>query len=484
MKIIYSVNFILLIGLLGCSTSSHKVALPNENRASRFLASVDENLKSSGKLEKKIDELIHGVFHGYLMGQVFLYDFDNELNQNPEKVLQTKAYHSLLAVRQYVDHFEHEMNDLYVQLVMVTALPQYDQDQKEYAQKALDKMGSFFSGVISDEETLPENLRPLVLSNLREKQTELSEILTALKNDSSISKTDDIKKVFHLNSVYLRATRFQYHKVLKKYKVDKDVLMASIAHEKKKKSYKQLEKEIQALSEKMKEFTSQLDRGTSSDSIYPSAGANGNISGSNFPNNTWSLTYDDGPGTPTSEILKNLKERNMKATFFMLAQQVEKYPTIAASIKKDGHDLASHSYTHAQLTKVEPPQLEREIGTAKKVIEEKLMTKIQLFRLPYGAGTRVSSVRAKIAEHQMIHVFWTVDTLDWQDKNPDSIFERTVKQMKASDKNSGIILFHDIHQRTVSASTRVMEYLNQNNLTACTVQGVVNQINKNLASCK
>ncbi|MBA2406091.1 MAG: polysaccharide deacetylase family protein, partial [Bdellovibrionales bacterium] len=97
------------------------------------------------------------------------------------------------------------------------------------------------------------------------------------------------------------------------------------------------------MSKEIKKLNRAVNKGrsTSSDTIYPNAGAAGNITGRGFPANTWSLTYDDGPGgktTPT--ILKNLKDRNMKATFFMLAKQVEGLPTTAKAIADAGMDLA------------------------------------------------------------------------------------------------------------------------------------------------
>ncbi|MBA2403595.1 MAG: polysaccharide deacetylase family protein, partial [Bdellovibrionales bacterium] len=149
-----------------------------------------------------------------------------------------------------------------------------------------------------------------------------------------------------------------------------------------------------------------------------------------------------------------------------------------------GHDLASHSYDHAQLTKVGPAALEKQIGGSKKIIEAKLGKPVKLFRLPYGAGVSVASVRAKIAEHGMVHVFWNVDTLDWQDKNPTSIFNRTVKQMNASAKNNGVVLFHDIHAQSVTASTMLMDYFIKQKINVCTVQAVVDQLNQGLASCQ
>ncbi len=476
---------LILATLVSCSGLQNKDVAHTPSHSYRHMAGIDEALNDPQMMEKKVSKLMNGIFHGYIMGQVFLKDFDQQLDKNPSKVMRSNAYNSLLAVRTYVDQFEHDINDLYINLVLASAMTRFSPEQKKNAEVALETIGKFIDGVKSDNGQLPENLKPLILSNLRDKQTELFEELKALHDDVAITNNDpEVRKVLHENMVLLRATRRSYYKELQNYQVDEKILAATIKEERKKKSFKDLEREIKELSKEMKKFTDELGRGTSADVIFPTAGPNGNISGRSFPAKTWSLTYDDGPAKTTDQILTNLVERKIPATFFVLAKQVEAYPTMAKKLKDAGMDMASHSYTHAQLTKVGPIQLEKEIGTSKKVIEDKLGGSVKLFRLPYGAGVSVSNVRAKIAAHNMIHVFWTVDTLDWQDKNPQSIMARTLKQMNASAKNSGIVLFHDIHSQSVIASTLLMDHFNKQNLIVCTVQGVVNQLNGNLPSCK
>lgn len=476
----------LALSIAGCSTAPKNVETASQkSHAYRHISSIDSLVNNREQLVKKVERLMDGVLHGYLIGQVYLFEFDRLLDKYPEKVMKSPVYSSLLSTRTFVEQFEHDLNDLYVQLVIVSALPDYSPDQKLNAQIALDAMGSFMEGMKADKKKINENLMPMILSNLMHKQTELYEELKALHDDESFTNNNpEVKKALHKNMVLLRATRLAYHKDLSTYKVDQKILEKAIKEERRKKNFAQLEKEIKDLSKEMKSFISELDRGTSSDVIFPTAGANGNITGRSFPQNTWSLTYDDGPGKTTGQIVDNLLARKIPATFFVLAKQVEGNPNTTKKLVDSGFEIASHSYTHAQLTKVGAAQLEREIGTAKKVIEDKTGATVKLFRLPYGAGVSVSNVRAKIAEHKMVHVFWTVDTLDWQDKNPTSIFNRTLKQMNASAKNSGIVLFHDIHSQSVTASTMLMDHFNKNKLTVCTVQGVVDQLNQNLPSCK
>ena len=470
---------IALATLVGCSSAT------KPHHPHRSLASIDELMSNPVRLKSKSENLMSGIFHGYMIGQIYLYDFDMQLEKNPAKAMKSKAYNSLLSVRSHVDQFEHDINEFYVDLVLTTALPQFSDFQKQNAQEALNTLGAFYSGVKSDKKELPENLKPLILGNLREKLTDLYDELKTLHDDPAVTQNDPtVKEVIHKNMVLLRATRMSYFKELKDYKVDERLLRLTIKEEKKKQNYKNLEEHIQKMSKEMEAFTSELGRDTSADTISPSAGPNGNISGKNFPEKTWSLTYDDGPAKTTPQVVKNLAEKKIPATFFVLAQQVKSYVSTAKSIKEAGHDIASHSYSHAQLTKVGPVQLEKEIGQSKADIEKALDVKVKLFRLPYGAGVSVGNVRAKIAEHKMVHVFWTVDTLDWQDKNPTTVYNRTLKQMNASSKNSGIILFHDIHSQSVTASTMLMDYFNKEKLTVCTVQGVVDQMNGVKETCK
>jgi peptidoglycan/xylan/chitin deacetylase (PgdA/CDA1 family) len=482
MRSLNSTSLIFLATLLGCSgLAPHHVNHSSHVTPARSVASVSAELNNPLAMKAKIDHLMSGIFQSYLMGQVHLVDFDKQLDKNASDALKSSSYRSLLAIRTIVDEYEHQVNELYKALVLVRASSQFAPGLKQIAQVGLKSLANYMNGIKSDNSEIPENLKPLFLTNLREKQRALFEELKEIRD---VEADEQARQVIFKEMGNLRALSKALPVDLKNYKVDKEVFTEALRQEKVKKSFQQFEKDVKQVSEKMKSFMSLLGRDTSSDTIIPSAGPNGNVTGRTWPQKTWSLTYDDGPGkSTTEEILANLKERNIPATFFMLAKQVEAYPAIALKLKEAGMDMASHSYTHAQLTKVGEVQLEREIGISKRVMEEKLNTKIKLFRLPYGAGVSAGNIRSKISEHGMIHVFWTVDTLDWQDKNPQSIMNRTLKQMNVSSKNSGIVLFHDIHPQSVIASTMLMDHFNNQKLTVCTVQAVIDQINQNLPSC-
>ena len=214
--------------------------------------------------------------------------------------------------------------------------------------------------------------------------------------------------------------------------------------------------------------------------FYSSPGPNGNVMGLIFPKNVWALTYDDGPNpTHTPAILKNLETLGIKATFFWLAENVIRYQSVVDLVKEKEMVRANHSWSHAQLPKLDTAGLQKEIVQSTEVETKAYGEKPKFFRCPYGAGNSVPRIREMIAGLDMIHVFWNVDTLDWQDKDPDSIVERAKKQMLAA--GHGVILFHDIHPQSVIASRKLVEWSQiqkgDNAIRWVTIPEIVNEMN-------
>jgi peptidoglycan/xylan/chitin deacetylase (PgdA/CDA1 family) len=148
----------------------------------------------------------------------------------------------------------------------------------------------------------------------------------------------------------------------------------------------------------------------------------------------------------------------MKGHFFWLSQNMKLYPELIQSAENAGFRRSSHSFTHANLPKLSEAGLTHEIDDAADVFEELVGQRPTFFRCPYGAcAGNGSRIRQHIANQKMIHVAWNVDSLDWQDKNPYTIFERVKKQMEIQGR--GIVLFHDIHPQSVEALKMVMAYI-------------------------
>lgn len=244
------------------------------------------------------------------------------------------------------------------------------------------------------------------------------------------------------------------------------------------------EKSLPEITDSMKYLVTVNIINSFSKKIFPSIAKKGNISGNKFPKNTWSLTFDDGPrGNKTKSIVDSLYKRGLKATFFMLTREAKKYYEMAKYVQDADMEIALHSYTHKSLATADSATLDYEITKAKIDLEELLSTNIKNFRLPYGAGLRNRLARKYIAKNELVHIFWNVDTLDWKDKNPNSVFERVKRLMKLSPNNSGVILFHDIQTPTMTTAPIVMDYLLENSFNVCTVQEVIDHTNGKVQNC-
>lgn len=227
-----------------------------------------------------------------------------------------------------------------------------------------------------------------------------------------------------------------------------------------------------------------LQKSNSTSVLYPAIDGHGNITGNTFPTNSWALTFDDGPhASRTKMVVDNLYLHQLKASFFMLMKQVNKYPEALDYVIENDMELALHSYNHLNLAKADPETVVYEISTAKSELEHASDKEISLFRLPYGSGMRDSALRTVIAKEKMFHIFWNVDTLDWKDKNPESIVARTIKQMNLTPKKSGVILFHDIHAQTVIASEKIMQYMNDNKKKVCLLTDFIKYHNSQEQDC-
>ena len=168
------------------------------------------------------------------------------------------------------------------------------------------------------------------------------------------------------------------------------------------------------------------------------------------------LTFDDGPMPgSTNRILETLDQYDAKATFFMLGNNVQANPDLAKKVADNGHEIANHSITHADLNKVSAEQVRKEMIDSKKLIENITGKTPTLFRPPYGSKN--DAVHEIANETEQSIALWSIDTYDWQHLNPNATFEK----VKANVKPGSIILMHDIHQESADALPRVMEFLDE-----------------------
>ncbi|MCB5951323.1 polysaccharide deacetylase family protein [Enterococcus sp. BWT-B8] len=163
------------------------------------------------------------------------------------------------------------------------------------------------------------------------------------------------------------------------------------------------------------------------------------------------LTFDDGPNPLTTpKLLDILREKNVKTTFFMLGENAAKHPEIVRRAVAEGHDVASHSYSHPKLTAIEPKSIKEEVHATDKVLFEITGKLPTTFRPPYGA---VDSQAAEIIDRPIIQ--WSVDSEDWKSKNSKKI----IKRVQETSNNYSIILMHDIYSETVEAVPKIIDDL-------------------------
>ncbi len=177
------------------------------------------------------------------------------------------------------------------------------------------------------------------------------------------------------------------------------------------------------------------------------------------------LTFDDGPDEIyTPMLLDGLKERNIKATFFLLGKQVEKYPDIVKRISNEGHLIGCHSYEHVNFREIPEETACEQIQSACSLIYDLTGVFPSFIRPPYGAWPSCLD-----EDFCMIPVLWDIDPLDWSVSDADLIASRILR--KAGD--SDIILLHDASESSVQAAFQVIDTLEKENFEFVTVDELI-----------
>lgn len=150
------------------------------------------------------------------------------------------------------------------------------------------------------------------------------------------------------------------------------------------------------------------------------------------------LTFDDGPHYKyTAEILDILKKYDVRATFFTVGTNVERYPELIQRELSEGHEVANHTYSHKHMAKLSDDEFIDEVQGWENVIYENHGCRSDLFRPPEGILT--DGEKQAIAELGYDVVLWSVDTRDWAHNKVERIVDTVI-----SDVTDGsVILFHD-----------------------------------------
>ena len=176
------------------------------------------------------------------------------------------------------------------------------------------------------------------------------------------------------------------------------------------------------------------------------------------------ITFDDGPDPRwTPKILDILKAVNVKAAFFLVGVNAERYPGLVRRIVNEGHEIGNHTYYHPNLALCWPEHIRLELNATQFLLETITGRATTLFRPPYAADTSPTQLSEltplRIAEDlSYLVVLESIDPQDWAKPGADTILQR-VKQQR---RDGSIILLHDAggdRSQTVEALPRILEWL-------------------------
>lgn len=177
------------------------------------------------------------------------------------------------------------------------------------------------------------------------------------------------------------------------------------------------------------------------------------------------ITFDDGPSEScTPVLLDGLKERNVKATFFLIGENVEKSPEIVKRMSEEGHLIGNHTYHHVEITKIPDDQAYEEIKTTSDLIMSVTGKPVEYMRPPFGLWQKELEDKLNV-----LPVMWSVDPLDWTTENVDEIVNKVVTEAEEND----IILLHDCYKSSVEAAFRIIDTLKEQGYEFVTVDELI-----------
>jgi peptidoglycan/xylan/chitin deacetylase (PgdA/CDA1 family) len=157
------------------------------------------------------------------------------------------------------------------------------------------------------------------------------------------------------------------------------------------------------------------------------------------------LTFDDGPNEYTLKNLETLRKFNLRATFFVVGKNCQKFPQILKEIVKEGHSIGNHSFSHSIKFFFD---FKREIERTREIIKEITGIETKIFRPPYGFLH--PWLKNYLLKNGYKILLWDVDSKDWKGKIDQKIFQKI--------KPNSILLFHDCLETSL-ALPKILENL-------------------------
>src|SRR5437870_3130293 len=181
------------------------------------------------------------------------------------------------------------------------------------------------------------------------------------------------------------------------------------------------------------------------------------------------MTFDDGPSaTLTPKLLDLLAARHIKATFFVIGENVDEHPEIVARAAREGHEIGNHSWSHPNFAKMSQENVRSQLQRTDDAIKNATGKRPTLLRPPYGSITE--------REKRWIHdefgydiILWDVDPLDWKRPGPAVVRSRILKETRPGS----IVLSHDIHPGTIEAMPSTFDELEAKGFKFVTVSELI-----------
>lgn len=174
------------------------------------------------------------------------------------------------------------------------------------------------------------------------------------------------------------------------------------------------------------------------------------------------LTFDDGPSSEyTPLLLDGLRERNVKASFFVIGSNIEKEggEEIIRRIYEEGHLIGNHTWHHVDLSHLSTEDAWKELEMTDSLIKAVTGEETALVRPPFGEFPR------SMEEPDKLYVKWTVDSRDWVTKDTQEIVRKVVTDTEEND----IILMHDCYETSVEAALQIIDTLSERGYEFVTV---------------
>ncbi|KAI9005545.1 hypothetical protein DFJ74DRAFT_612508 [Hyaloraphidium curvatum] len=182
----------------------------------------------------------------------------------------------------------------------------------------------------------------------------------------------------------------------------------------------------------------------------------------------FALTFDDGPAQHTERLLDTLKAAAAHVTFFVIGQNVQDYPAVVARAFAEGHQIASHTFTHPYLPTISASAVTSELNRTESAVFSAISRRPATMRPPYGEIDAPTG--ATVRKFNLSITVWSQDSFDWRDQSAAAMVS-WAKALPAPGSAGGpIALMHDINSWTVDAAANVIAEIRKKGYTLVTME--------------